>query len=65
MLCLGKGGKILNARGLRACFLVDLVCLSYWLYMDLNRGLIAQGCSCVVSMAICVYGYIRWGKKPP
>ncbi len=61
-LVLGKGGKILNARGNRICFLVDLVCLSYWFFMDIQRGLISQGCSCLISMGICIYGFIRWGK---
>jgi hypothetical protein len=64
-LCLGKGGKVLNARGIRWCFIVDLVCLSYWMYMDLQRGLISQSIGCAVSMLICVYGFIRWGKKFP
>ena len=62
MLCLGKTGKFLNARGNRVCFLIDLVCLTYWLYMDLNRGLYAQGLSCFISMGLSIYGYIRWGK---
>ena len=63
MLCIGKGGKVLNARGNRICFLVDLVCLSYWCCMDLSRGLYSQGISCLVSMAICIYGFIRWGQR--
>lgn len=64
-LLLGKGGKILNARGIRICFLIDIVCLSYWLYMDLNRGLISQGISCIISIGIACYGYVRWGRNPP
>lgn len=63
-LLFGKTGKFLNARGLRICFLIDLFCLSYWCYMDLKRGLISQGISCLISMMICVYGFRRWGKKP-
>ena len=62
-LLFGKGGKILNARGNRICFLMDLVCLSYWFCMDIQRGLFSQGVSCLVSMCICVYGFIRWGKR--
>ena len=61
-LIFGKGGKILNARGNRICFLIDLVCLSYWCYMDMNRGLYSQGFSCIVSMCIAIYGFKRWGK---
>lgn len=63
MLIFGKTGKFLNARGNRICFLIDLCCLSYWFVMDLQRGLYSQGISCLVSMALAVYGFIRWGKK--
>ncbi len=64
-LLFGKTGKFLNARGNRICFLIDLVCLSYWFFIDLNRGLYSQGFSCIISMAICVYGFIRWGNRRP
>ena len=64
-LILGKTGKFLNARGIRACFLIDLVCLSYWFVTDLQRGLYSQGISCTVSMALCIYGFRRWGKNSP
>ncbi len=65
MLIFGKSGKFLNARGNRVCFIIDFICLSYWLMMDIRRGLISQGLSCLVSMSLCVYGFIRWGKNPP
>jgi nicotinamide riboside transporter PnuC len=61
-LSLGKTGKFLNARGIRICFLIDLICLTYWMYIDIQRGLYSQGISCMVSMGICIYGFIRWGK---
>lgn len=64
-LIVGKTGKFLNARGNRICFCIDFVCLSYWLVMDIKRGLISQGLSCLVSMCLCIYGFIRWGRKPP
>lgn len=63
MLIFGKGGKFLNARGNRLCFLIDICCLSYWFFMDLNRGLYSQGFSCIISICICIYGFINWGKK--
>lgn len=63
MLLFGKGGKFLNARGNRICFLIDMSCLTYWFFMDLNRGLYSQGISCIISFCICVYGFINWGKK--
>lgn len=63
MLIFGKGGKILNARGNRLCFLVDITCLSYWFFMDINRGLYSQGASCIVSICICIYGFRTWGRK--
>lgn len=62
-LLLGKSGKILNARGIRICFLVDMVCLSYWFCMDMQRGLYSQGISCIISFCICIYGFIHWGKR--
>ena len=63
MLVLGKGGKFLNARGNRICFLIDIACLSYWFFMDISRGLYSQGISCIVSIIICGYGFYNWGKK--
>jgi hypothetical protein len=62
MLCLGKGGKFLNARGNRICFLIDITCLSYWFFMDIARRLYSQGFSCIISIIICIYGFINWGK---
>ncbi len=62
MLIFGKGGKFLNARGNRICFLIDIICLSYWFYMDIARGLYSQGFSCIISIIICIYGFINWGK---
>ena len=64
-LIFGKTGKFLNARGIRICFVIDFICLSYWMYMDIQRGLISQGISCLISMVICIYGFRRWGKKSP
>lgn len=62
-LIMGKGGKILNARGNRICFIIDMVCLSYWFYMDIQRGLFSQAASCCVSICIAMYGFVRWGKR--
>jgi nicotinamide riboside transporter PnuC len=63
-LILGKGGKILNARGNRICFLIDILCLLYWLIINLQRGLYSQAISAVISIGISVYGYKKWGKIP-
>jgi len=65
MLIFGKSGKFLNARGNRLCFIIDIICLTYWFYMDLQRGLYSQGCSCIISICIGIYGFINWGKNPP
>ena len=54
MLCLGKSAKYLNARKVRFCFILETVCLSYWFYIDLERGLISQAISCIVSISICI-----------
>ena len=61
----GKTGKFLNARGNRICFLIDIVCLTYWIYMDIQRELYSQAVSATISMFICAYGFRRWGKTKP
>jgi hypothetical protein len=62
-LIFGKTGKFLNARGNRICFLIDICCLSYWFFMDIQRGLYSQGVSCIISIMIAIYGFIKWGQK--
>ncbi len=62
-LIFGKTGKFLNARGNRICFLIDITCLAYWCFMDIQRGLYSQGLSCIVSATIAAYGFYNWGKK--
>jgi nicotinamide riboside transporter PnuC len=62
MLVLGKYCKFLNAKKIRICFLFEIICLLYWMYMNFNRGLYSQMASCVVSIMICIYGYREWGK---
>ena len=62
-LVMGKTGKFLNARGNRICFLIDMVCLVYWFYMDIERGLYSQAASVTVSFGLCIYGFINWGKR--
>jgi hypothetical protein len=61
-LVIGKSGKILNARGNRICFLLDIFCLSYWIYMDINRQLYSQAICAAFSIFICIYGFNKWGK---
>lgn len=61
-LILGKSGKFLNARGNRICFIFEWICLIYWFFTDINRGLYAQAISVVVSFLIAIYGFRRWGK---
>lgn len=63
MLLCGKGSKFLNAKGNRICFIIDIFLLSYWFFMDINRGLYSQGVSCIISICICIYGFRNWGKK--
>lgn len=63
LLIFGKFGKILNARRIRYCFIVEIICLIYWFFMDIERGLYAQGISVIFSIAISIYGWFNWGKK--
>lgn len=62
-ILLGKTGKVLNARGLKICFVIDSVCLLYWLYVDIERQLYAQAASVLVGIIINVYGWITWTRK--
>ena len=64
-LIIGKGGKVLNARGNRLCFICDMICLVYWINIDIQRELYSQAVSAVISFGIAIYGFIRWSKKPP
>jgi len=62
MLIFGKTGKILNARRNRYCFIIDIICLCYWIYMNVRRGLFSQVISAVVSIMIYSYAFYNWGK---
>lgn len=64
LLIFGKTGKILNAKKNKYCFVVDIICLSYWFYMNINRGLYSQGASAIVSIIISIYGFRNWSKNP-
>ena len=64
-MVMGKTGKFLNARGNRICFVLDIICLSYWVYMDIQRGLYTQAFSALISIGMCLYGFRRWGRKKP
>ena len=64
-MVVGKTGKVLHARGNRICFLLDICCLSYWIYIDVQRCLYSQALSAVISMALGVYGFRRWGRNAP
>lgn len=61
-MVIGKTGKVLNARGIRICFLFDITCLIYWVYIDIQRCLYSQAISAMISICICIYGFRRWGK---
>ena len=64
-MVIGKTSKIMNARKIRYCFLLDIGCLSYWVYMDIMRGLYSQALSALISIFIAVYAFRRWGKNEP
>lgn len=64
-LMMGKTSKFMNARGNRWCFALDGVCIIYWFFIDLDRGLYSQAASVFVSAGISIYGWHRWSKHPP
>jgi len=60
---LGKYGRWLNARGNKICFIIWNICTTYWMFRDFYLGLYSQGAFCVFSLALNVYGYLRWRGK--
>ena len=60
---IGKLGRFFNARGKRVCFLLWLICLSYWTVRNYYLGLKVQCASTFISAILNVYGFIKWGKK--
>jgi len=60
---LGKAGRFLNARGKRICFLIWLVCLSYWSVRNYHLGLKVQTASTAISAMLNIYGFIKWKEK--
>ncbi len=62
-ILLGKTGKVLNARGLKICFVLESFCLAYWFYVDIERQLYSQAASVLVGLAINIYGYRHWKKR--
>jgi hypothetical protein len=62
VIVVAKGGKVLNARKNRLCFIIDFFCLIYWCFMDMGRGLYSQSFGCIISILICIYGFKKWGK---
>lgn len=62
-IVLGKSSKVLNAKGLRICFILDSFCLIYWLYIDIERELYAQAVSVLIGLGINIYGWRTWKKK--
>lgn len=62
-ILLGKTGKILNARGIKICFIIDSICLVYWFYIDIDRHLYSQAANAFMSLCINIYGWRVWTKK--
>lgn len=60
---LGKLGRYFNIQGQRLCFIVWIVCLSYWFVRNCGLGLKVQACSCLFSIACHIWGYWNWKTK--
>lgn len=60
---MGKGGRWLNIKRNRSCFLVWSVCVIWWAIRDFYVGFYSQGIFCLVSLCFHVYGWIEWGKE--
>jgi len=60
---IGKLGRFMNARGKRICFIIWIVCLSYWTVRNYYLGLKVQTASTFISAMLNVYGFINWKKK--
>ena len=59
---LGKVGRFLNAKGKRVCFIIWIVCLSYWTVRNYYLGLKVQTIGTFISAMINLYGFFSWGK---
>ena len=57
-------GAYLNAKKLRAGFLVWILANALWIVIDILRGIPEQAVLFVIYLIISLYGWITWGKKP-
>jgi len=60
---LGKTGRWFNVKGQRICFVIWNICLLYWIFRDLQLGLMVQAGGCLFSFCVHVYGFFNWKKK--
>lgn len=60
---MGKGGRLLNNYGRRACFLIWMVCALYWSARDFHLHLYSQGFFCLVSVGMHIHGFYNWKKN--
>jgi hypothetical protein len=58
----GQYGRWLNANKRRYCFIIWSVCVIYWAFRDFYLGLYSQSVFCCFSLALNIYGYIKWQK---
>lgn len=56
-------GSWLNARKLKSCFLVWVMCNIGWLICDIVNRNYARAVLDVAQALISVYGYITWNKS--
>lgn len=56
-------GTWLNARKIRMCFIIWIVCNIAWMIYDLANTVYSRAVLDLVQTAFSVYGYIEWGKE--
>ncbi len=59
---LGKYGTWLGIKKNRMCFIVNIICCTYWIGIDVYRNLWSQALFTIPTIALQIYGYYKWGK---
>lgn len=59
----GLTGRWLAANKNRGCFVIWSVGATYWAIRDFNLGLYSQAFFCTGSLALNIYGYMKWKKQ--
>jgi len=63
LMLMSLAGSFLNARKLRICFVLWLVCNIGWTAIDVYLAMYPRVAQDLVQMVFTVYGWICWSRK--